>query len=52
MDNQKYICCVKAIEKNKKVSTTDPEIEEVKGATYHDFFLNDQKYLHLNFVQL
>ena len=30
----------KAIEKNKKVSTTDPIEEEIKGATYHLLFLN------------
>ena len=30
----------KAIEKNKKVSATDPTEDEVKGATYHLLFLS------------
>ena len=29
-----------AIEKNKKVSTVEPEIDEVIGATNHTLFLN------------
>ena len=31
------------MEKNKKVSIVEPSVEDVKGATYHIFFLNLSK---------
>ena len=40
-----------AIEKNIKVSSMEPKIEEVRGATNQIFFLKCHKFEHLNFEQ-